>query len=99
MAECCQRGDSASRRSLQIALLDEIRLNHIFNRAGLFANAGGNVVQPHRTTFKAVDHGFEQFAVHHVKAARVQFPDTGESAILKILRNFGRIQRLVVSRI
>jgi hypothetical protein len=56
------------------------------NRSRLFANAGGNVVQADRAALKAVNNGFAQFAVHHVKAARIQFPDTGESAILKILR-------------
>ena len=52
-------------------MLDQVRLNHILNRAGIFANAGGNVVHAHRAAVKAMNDGFEQLAVHHVKTFRI----------------------------
>jgi hypothetical protein len=66
-----QRGDAPARCALQVALLDQVGLDHVFNGVALFANAGGNVVQPHRAAVKAVDHGLQQLAVHQVKALRV----------------------------
>jgi len=39
-------GDPAARRALQIALLDQIRLDHILDGAGLLTNARRNIVQP-----------------------------------------------------
>ena len=68
MFERRQRGDAPARRALQVALLDQIRLDHVFDGVALFADAGGDVVQADRAAVKAVDHRFEQFAVHQIEA-------------------------------
>jgi len=67
----CQRRNATAWRALQIALLNQVGLDHVFNGFALLANAGGDVVQTHRPAVKAVNHCFEQFAVHEVKALRV----------------------------
>jgi hypothetical protein len=85
----CQRGDAPARCALQVALLDEIGFNHVFNGFALFANAGGNVVQPHRSTVKAQDHRFEQLAVHDVKALWVHIQH-GQGAVGNIQADMPR---------
>ena len=66
-----QRGDASARRTLQIALLDQIGFDDVFDRFALLADARGNVVKPHRAAIESVNHGLEQFAIHHVKALRI----------------------------
>jgi hypothetical protein len=66
-----QRGDAPARRALQVALLDQVGLDHVLDRAALLADRRGDVVEPDRAAVEAVDHGLEQLAVHHVEALRV----------------------------
>src|SRR6218665_3987030 len=41
------RGDAPARCALQETLLYQIGFDHVFDGVGFFANAGGDVVQPH----------------------------------------------------
>ena len=66
-----QRRDPPARRALQVALLDQVGLDHVLDRARLLADRRGHVVQAHRAAVEAVDHRLEQLAVHHVEALRV----------------------------
>src|SRR6218665_261608 len=78
------RGDASARCALQETLLYQIGLDHVFDGAGFFANAGGDVVQPDGAAVEAVDHGFEQFAVHHVQALGV-YVEHGQGALGNVL--------------
>ena len=75
-----QCGDTSAGGALQKALLDQVGLDHVFDGAGLFSDTGRDVVQPNGATVEAVDHGFQQFAVHHVKTLRVHV-EHGQRAV------------------
>ncbi len=64
-------GDAPARGTLQVALLDEVGFDHVFDGVALFANGGGQIVQPHRPAVETVHHRFEQLAVHHVETQRI----------------------------
>jgi hypothetical protein len=57
-----QRGNASAWRALQIALLNQVGLNHIFNGFTLFANARRYVVQPYRAAVEAVNQPVGQSA-------------------------------------
>ena len=40
-----QGGNTPAGRALQVALLDQVGLNHIFDGFALFTDAGGNVLE------------------------------------------------------
>ena len=61
------RGVPRERRALQVALLNQIGLDHVLDGVALFANGGGHVVQTDRPAIKSMDDGLQQLAVHHVK--------------------------------
>ena len=46
--------DAPARRALQVALLDQIRLDHVFDRRALFADRGGDVVEADRAAADGV---------------------------------------------
>src|SRR3569623_8615 len=50
------------------ALLNQKRLQHVFDGAALFADGGGQAVDAHRAAVEFVDEGEQQLAVHHVDA-------------------------------
>lgn len=58
-------------RALQIALLDQVRLDHVFDGIGRFADGGGEIVQPDRATAEFFQNCAEQLAIHEVKAEGV----------------------------
>ena len=63
MAVGRQRGDAPARGALQVALLDQVGLDHVFDGVALLADAGSDVVQPHRATVETVDHGLHRAAL------------------------------------
>ena len=65
------RGHAPARRALQVALLDQVRLEHVFNRVALFADGGGQVVDTDRPAVELMQDRFEQLAVHQVEADRI----------------------------
>jgi hypothetical protein len=71
VAERRRRGDATARRALQVALLDQIRLDHVLDGVALLADGRGDVVEAHGSAVEAMDHGFEHLAVHHVEAEGV----------------------------
>ena len=71
MPICGQSGNTTTRCSLQVTLLNQKRFNDVFNRVTLFANAGSDVVKPHWPAVTTVNHAFKLFTVHHVKALGV----------------------------
>ena len=52
-------GDSATRGALQVALLDQVRLDHILDGIALFAYSGGKVIHADRAAGKFLDHGLQ----------------------------------------
>ena len=84
-----QRGDAPARRALQVALLDQVGLDHVLDGVALLADAGRDVVQAHRAAVEAVDHGFEQLAVHDVEALRVDVQH-GQRLVRDVLRDVAR---------
>ena len=68
MAVAAFGGDAAARGALEEALLDEVGLDHVFDGVGAFADGGGDVIEADGAARKFVQHGFEEFAVHHVEA-------------------------------
>ncbi len=81
-----QGGDAAARRALQVALLDEVGLDDVLDGAGLLADAGGDVVQPHRAAVEAVDDSLQQLSVHHVEALGVHI-EHRQGALGDVLRD------------
>ena len=67
MSECGGGCHAPARGALQEALLDEIGFDNVFNRVGGFADGGGNVFQADRAAAEFVQHGFQEFPVHHVQ--------------------------------
>ena len=63
-----ERGDASTRRALQIALLDEIGLEHILDGVGFLADGSRQVVQPDRAATEFFHHRQQQLAVHHVQS-------------------------------
>ena len=82
-------GHAPTWRALQIALLNQIRLDHIFNGARLFAYAGRYIVETHGPAVKAVDQRFEQLSVHHIKALRIHI-EHGQRLRGNVLRDGAR---------
>ena len=64
-------GDAAARGALQVALLDEVGFDHIFQGAALFADAGGKGVEADRAAVEVVNDDGEQAAVEVVEAEAV----------------------------
>ncbi len=62
------RGDPPPWRALHIALLDQIRLDDVFDRVAFLADRGGQVIQADRPAIKALDDEFEQAPVHLIEA-------------------------------
>ena len=54
-------------------MLDQVGLDHVFDRVALFADGRGQAVDAHRAAIELVDDGFEQLAVHQVQALRIDF--------------------------
>ncbi|CFM09835.1 Uncharacterised protein [Bordetella pertussis] len=71
MAPGRQRGGAAARRALQVAVLDQIRLDDVFDGVALFADRRRQAVHADRAAVELVHDGFEQLAVHDIQALRV----------------------------
>ena len=71
MAVRRERRHAAARRALQIALLDEIGLEHILDGLGILADRMREVLQTDGAAREFLDHGEEQLAVHDVEPERV----------------------------
>src|SRR6476620_6154762 len=80
------RGDASPRRTLQIALLDEKRLDHVFYRVAFLADGGRQVVDTDGTAAEFLDHGLEQFAIHDVETGRIDIEHC-ERGIGNLARN------------
>ena len=65
------RGDAAARGALQVALLDEVGFDDVFQGAAFFANAGSQGIEADRPAAEVFDDDVEQAAVEVVKAAVV----------------------------
>lgn len=86
MAVGGQRGDAPARGALQVALLDQVGLDHILNGFALFTNARSNVVQPNRAAVKAVNDRLQQLAVHQIEPLRIDI-EHGERAVGDLQRD------------
>src|SRR5437763_1813550 len=69
-----ERRHAAARRALQVALLDEVGLEHILDRLGILADGVREIVEPHRAARELLDHREEQLAVHDVEPERAAGP-------------------------
>src|SRR5690606_34068607 len=58
-------------RALQISLLDQVRLQHIFDGVTLFADSGRQIVESDRAAIEFEEYGFKQLAIHQIKTDRV----------------------------
>ena len=63
--------DAATRGALQVALLDEVRFDDVFEGAAFFADAGGEGVEADRSAREVVDDDGKQAAVKVVEAEAV----------------------------
>ena len=66
-----RRGDAAAQRALQVTLLNQVRLQHIFNGVALLADGRRKIINAHRPAAELVDHRAQQFAIHDVEADAV----------------------------
>ncbi len=84
MAVGGQRGNPAARGALQVAVLNQVGFDHVFNRVAFFTDGGSQAVQPDRAAVEFVDDGVEQLAVHDVQAGRVNVQH-GQGAVRDVL--------------
>src|SRR5678815_1670589 len=64
-------GDAAARGAHHEALLDQIRLDHVLDRAALLAERRCEALDADRTAVELLDDRQQELAVHHVEAERV----------------------------
>src|SRR4029453_8065339 len=64
-------GDAAARGAHDEALLDQIGLDHILDRAALLAERRRETLDADRAAVKLLDDRHQELAVHHVEAERV----------------------------
>jgi hypothetical protein len=77
-------GDAAPGGALQVAVLDEVRLVHVLDGAGLLSDGGGQGVEPHRAPLEAVDDVAHEPPVHLVEALGVD-AQGGEGLVRDLL--------------
>src|SRR5262245_36267288 len=65
------RRDSAARGALQEALLDQVRLDDVLERAAFLADRSRETVDADRAAVELLDHGEQELAVHRVEAVRI----------------------------
>lgn len=65
------RSNTATRGTLQKALLDQVGLQHIFNGIPFFTDRGSKVIQADRAPHEFVDNRHQQFAIHVIETAAV----------------------------
>ncbi len=63
-----RRGDSAARRALHEALLNEVGLHDVLERIAVFADGGGEVLDADGTARELLDDRPEKVSVDHVEA-------------------------------
>src|SRR5687767_9791024 len=68
-------GDTATRRAIEKALLDEERLVHVLDRVFLFVNGGGKAVDAHRAAAELVDDRAQELPVDFVEAVVVDLEE------------------------
>ena len=66
-----RRGDTAARRAIEKAGLDQERLVDVFDRVLFFADGGRDAVDAHRAAAELVDDGSQQLAIDLVEAVIV----------------------------
>ncbi len=71
MAVSGKRGDAAARRALQVALLDQERLDHVLDGVAFLADGVRQVLHADRPAAEFLDHGKQELAIHHVHAERI----------------------------
>src|SRR3546814_9855851 len=64
-------GDATARCAHQITLLDQVRLDHVFDGVACFADRRGEIVESGRTAVETLDQHHQQLAVHQVEAIAV----------------------------
>jgi len=62
MAIAGDGGHASALRALQVALLDEVRLEHVLDGIALLADRRGKVLDPDRATREFLDDGEEPLA-------------------------------------
>ncbi len=67
------RGHAAARRAHDESLLDEERLDHVFERAALFADGGGDALDADRAAVELLDDREQELAIERVEALRIDF--------------------------
>ena len=71
MAVGGDRCHAAARRALQITLLYQIGLEHVFNRIAFFTDRRGEIIDADRAAGEFFDHCEQQFAVHDIEPQRI----------------------------
>src|SRR6185295_7548599 len=64
MLVCRARRDAATRGALQETFLDQVRLDHVLERAALLAYRGGKAVDAYRAAVELLDHREQEPTVH-----------------------------------
>src|SRR5262245_10524721 len=64
-------GHASARGPLQIALLDQIGLEHVFDGVARLADGGGKIVHADRAAAEFLKYRAEQFAVHDVETEMI----------------------------
>ncbi|KAG0926324.1 hypothetical protein G6F31_018429 [Rhizopus arrhizus] len=64
-------GHAAARGAHQEALLDQVRFDHVFQRATFLGQRRGQRFDAHRATIEVIDHGLQQAPIELVEALRV----------------------------
>ena len=65
------RRDAAARRAHHEALLDQVRLDHVLDRAALLAERRREALDADRTAVELLDDRQQELAVHDVEAERI----------------------------
>ena len=71
---------------MQKALLNQIGLEHIFDRIFCLTDRCGQIIQAYRAAFEFMNNGLEKLAVHDIKAFAIDFQH-GERTIGKRFRD------------
>ena len=82
------RGKTSVRRADEITFLYKVWFIHIFNRAFLFADGDGKILQADGMAFETDDDGFQDAVVHFVQTVRIDVQH-GEGLVGNVRRNDG----------
>src|SRR3546814_4637204 len=65
-------GDATARCAHQITLLDQVRLDHVFDGVACFADRRGEIVESGPTAVETLDQHYQHLAVHQLESIAVE---------------------------